>query len=174
MVFNLDYDRRSDLDDSVGYWFIQPKGREECRVYYSCVTKLRTWVPSPVYAIMTKLALKQATVWVDHESVKEVRALLAWLPPFALSRQSDFSLPSALAMRLLADNDPMPCRSLCTRSGRSRGLIGNRIPAGPLGSDACVRTQAIASSCPDRPRCGTRSKTGLMMEGFGGNGSPRR
>ena len=51
--------------------FIQPKGSEECRVYYSCVTKLRTWVPAPVYALLTKQALKQATAWVDAESVKE-------------------------------------------------------------------------------------------------------
>ena len=36
MVFNLDYDRRSDLDDSVGYWFAQPTGPASCRVFYSC------------------------------------------------------------------------------------------------------------------------------------------
>ena len=51
--------------------FVQPLGEEECRVYYSCVTKLRTWVPGPVYALMTKQALKQATSWVDVEAVKE-------------------------------------------------------------------------------------------------------
>lgn len=36
--------RRSDLDDSVGYWYIQPTGAETCRAFYSCDTKLRTWV----------------------------------------------------------------------------------------------------------------------------------
>ena len=46
MTFHLDYDRQSDLDDSVGYWFVQPKGAEKCRVYYSCDTKLRGWVLS--------------------------------------------------------------------------------------------------------------------------------
>ena len=71
MVFNLDYDRRSDIDDSVGYWFVQPTSEDECRVFYSCVTKLRGWVPGPVYALMTKQALKQATAWVDVESMKE-------------------------------------------------------------------------------------------------------
>ena len=50
---------------------MQPKGAEECRVYYSCVTRLRTWVPGPVYALLTKAAIKQATVWLDHESLKE-------------------------------------------------------------------------------------------------------
>ena len=106
MVFQLDYDRRSDLDDSVGYWYIQPRGPEvrcdvpaptvhtghahekhtltrcpalaplpqECRVYYSCATRLRTWVPGPVYALMTKQALRQATTWLDIESVKAWQA----------------------------------------------------------------------------------------------------
>ena len=53
MVFNLDYDRRSDIDDSVGYWFAQPTGPTSCRVFYSCECKLRGWVPGPVYALMT-------------------------------------------------------------------------------------------------------------------------
>ena len=58
MVFNLDYDRRSDLDDSVGYWFAQPTGPASCRVFYSCEVKLRGWVPGPVYNVLTKQALK--------------------------------------------------------------------------------------------------------------------
>ncbi|KAL3895064.1 MAG: hypothetical protein SGPRY_013621 [Prymnesium sp.] len=62
---------RSDLDDSVGYWYIQPTGAETCRAFYSCDTKLRTWVPGPVYAVLTKKALEQATIWVDHEAVKQ-------------------------------------------------------------------------------------------------------
>ena len=71
MVFNLDYDRRSDLDDSVGYWFAQPTGPASCRVFYSCEVKLRGWVPGPVYNVLTKQALKQATTWVSTEAVKE-------------------------------------------------------------------------------------------------------
>lgn len=71
MVFKLDYDRRSDLDDSVGYWFAQPTGPASCRVFYSCEVKLRGWVPGPVYNVLTKQALKQATTWVSTEAVKE-------------------------------------------------------------------------------------------------------
>ena len=71
MVFNLDYDRRSDLDDSVGYWFAQPTGPASCRVFYSCEVKLRGWVPGPVYNVLTKQALKQATTWVSSEATKE-------------------------------------------------------------------------------------------------------
>ena len=70
MTFRLDYDRRSDLDDTVGYWYVQPRGPEECRVYYSCVTQLRGWVPGPVYSLITKAALKQTTSWLDVEAVR--------------------------------------------------------------------------------------------------------
>ena len=71
MVFNLDYDRRSDLEDSVGYWFAQPTGPASCRVFYSCEVKLRGWVPGPVYNVLTKQALKVATTWVSTEATKE-------------------------------------------------------------------------------------------------------
>ena len=41
------------------------------RVYYSCECKLRGWVPGPVYDMLTKKALQQATTWVSAESLKE-------------------------------------------------------------------------------------------------------
>ena len=44
------------------------------RVYYSCECKLRGWVPGPVYSLLTKEALKKATVWVERESLKEYRS----------------------------------------------------------------------------------------------------
>ena len=74
MVFHLDYDRRSDLDDTVGYWYVDPAGRATCRVFYSCECKLRGWVPGPVYNMLTKEAVKKATTWVERESVKEWRS----------------------------------------------------------------------------------------------------
>eukprot|EP00965_Chrysotila_dentata_P220767 6191984-Pleurochrysis_carterae.AAC.1 len=46
--------RQSDLDDSVGYWYVLPQSNEACRVYYSCDTKLRGWVRAPT------LILRQA------------------------------------------------------------------------------------------------------------------
>jgi len=75
MTFHLDYDRRSDLDDSVGYWFVQPTGAEQCRVYYACDTTLRGWVPGPVYNLLGKTALKQTTTWVNEEALKEWQKL---------------------------------------------------------------------------------------------------
>mmetsp|Transcript_36319 Transcript_36319/g.77440 ORF Transcript_36319/g.77440 Transcript_36319/m.77440 type:complete len:282 (-) Transcript_36319:94-939(-) len=73
MVFHLDYDKRSDIDDSVGYWYVLPNGRANSRVYYSCECKLRGWVPGPVYTLMTKEAMRKATTWVSAESLKEWR-----------------------------------------------------------------------------------------------------
>ena len=31
LTFHLDYDRKSDLDDSVGYWYVQPTSPDACR-----------------------------------------------------------------------------------------------------------------------------------------------
>ena len=59
----------------MGYWFVQPTGPEKCRVYYSCDTKLRGWVPGPVYNLLGKTALKQTTTWVNDEALKEWRKL---------------------------------------------------------------------------------------------------
>ena len=33
MVFKLDYSRRSDLDDTVGYWYVLPKTGEDGDCY---------------------------------------------------------------------------------------------------------------------------------------------
>jgi len=71
MVFRLDYSRRSDLDDTVGYWYVEDTGAAASRVYYSCECKLRGWVPGPVYNMLTKEALKKATTWVCSESIHE-------------------------------------------------------------------------------------------------------
>lgn len=51
--------------------YIQPRSRESCRVYYSCDTKLKGWVPAPVYTILSKTAIKQATIWVNNEAVAQ-------------------------------------------------------------------------------------------------------
>jgi hypothetical protein len=50
---------------------VQPRSRDSCRVYYSCDTKLKGWVPAPVYKILSKTAVKQATIWVNNEAVAQ-------------------------------------------------------------------------------------------------------
>ena len=39
-------------------------------MYYSCDTKLRGWVPPPVYVLLGKTALRQATTWVHKEAMQ--------------------------------------------------------------------------------------------------------
>jgi len=89
VVFSLDYDRRSDLDDSVGYWYVQPGSRNNCRVFYSCECKLRGWVPRPVINMLQKEALKKATTWVNDESLKQWHASRACATNDALVRFVD-------------------------------------------------------------------------------------
>lgn len=51
-VFHLDYSRFSDLDDSVGYWHVEPRtaadGSDISRVTYSAALALRGWWPKAV------------------------------------------------------------------------------------------------------------------------------
>ena len=70
MVFRLDYARRSDLDDTVGYWFVDSTDRSSCRVFYSCECKLRGWVPTPVYNMLTKEALKKVRPTADARALR--------------------------------------------------------------------------------------------------------
>eukprot|EP00967_Tisochrysis_lutea_P114178 scaffold181761_cov35-Tisochrysis_lutea.AAC.2 len=88
MVFHLDYSRRSDIDDSVGYWYVQPSGRASSRVYYSCECKLRGWVPGPVYNVLTK------------EALSKVRTLPSVRLPFPRACPSSLAHALQLAMVL--------------------------------------------------------------------------
>ena len=69
-TWTLDYDRRSDLDDSVGYWRVIPveDDPEQSIVMYSATLKLKSKVPGFIVGIIVKTRLKQATVWVKEQS----------------------------------------------------------------------------------------------------------
>ena len=167
MVFSLDYSRRSDLDDSVGYWYIQPIGSEECRIYYSCVTKLRAWVPGPLYAIMTKYALREATAWVEDEAVKEWEAVKLTRPDVGMverlrgrveARLRDLKLPElpkfgppAAVQRLLEGRPPprpeerqlRPTRALETEAAEVSWRGGGWRPAG---SEASLANDVVGGA----------------------------
>ncbi len=70
MTWRLDYSRDSDLDDSVGFWRVQPvPGRPGfTRVFYSVEVYPRGWVPGPIEELVTDLGLTKATGWVKRES----------------------------------------------------------------------------------------------------------
>lgn len=69
-TWTLDYDYRSDLDDSVGFWRVIPVQGEimKCNVIYSADLKLKGWVPSFIESSVVKRGLKQATQWVKEQS----------------------------------------------------------------------------------------------------------
>jgi hypothetical protein len=60
MTWNLDYTKRSDLFDSVGFWHVQGYG-DGCFVYYTQDTLLPNWIPAQLKKTATKIAMKTAT-----------------------------------------------------------------------------------------------------------------
>lgn len=72
MTWTLDYSRQSDLDDSVGFWRVEPLADKPgwTRVYYSVQVKLSGWVPGFVEDMLASSGLTKATAWVKRESEK--------------------------------------------------------------------------------------------------------
>lgn len=64
MTFHLDYDRCSDIQDSVGYWFVEDLKDGWCRVYYSTDSKLPKFIPNFAKDAIVNLAAKRSTSWV--------------------------------------------------------------------------------------------------------------
>ena len=65
MVFHLDYDRCSELSDSVGYWYVEDLKDGWCRVYYSTDSQLPRFIPGFVKNSLIDMAAKRSTSWVD-------------------------------------------------------------------------------------------------------------
>ena len=72
LTWTLDYSRESDLDDSVGFWYVQPLAEKPgwSRLYYSVDVKLKGWVPGFIENMIAKSGLTKATAWVKLESEK--------------------------------------------------------------------------------------------------------
>jgi len=70
MTWTLDYSKKSELDDSVGYWYVvkHPTKAGWTRVYYSVDVRVGDWVPSFIENIIAKKGLEKATAWVKKES----------------------------------------------------------------------------------------------------------
>jgi len=73
MTWTLDYTRKSDLDDSCGFWYLMPhpENPKWTRVFYSVEISLFDWVPKFVVDFMSTKALTDATAWVKKFSEKE-------------------------------------------------------------------------------------------------------
>ncbi|KAG5188008.1 hypothetical protein JKP88DRAFT_347956 [Tribonema minus] len=75
LTWTLDYARRSTLDDSVGYWYVEPcpdKSKQDVqewsRVYYSCMLRVPKWVPGIVVNFLEKKAVSEANMWLKREA----------------------------------------------------------------------------------------------------------
>ena len=93
LTWTLDYNRKSDLDDSCGYWYVIPHPEDpthKTRVFYSVEVSMFPWVPQFVVDFMSKQALTDATAWVKKYS--EIEA--AKLAP-ATKKQSSSSLENS-------------------------------------------------------------------------------
>lgn len=74
MTWTLDYSRKSDLDDSAGFWFVVPhpdRPNVASRVYYSVDVTMFPWVPAFVVDFMSRQALVDATAWAKKHSEAE-------------------------------------------------------------------------------------------------------
>jgi len=70
LTWVLDYDRRSDFDDCVGAWFVEPHPEKEgwSRAWFSSDLKLRGGMPGFIMDFIKKQGLKDATSWVKEQS----------------------------------------------------------------------------------------------------------
>lgn len=72
-TWTLDYNRESDLDDSVGFWRVTPVEGDPSKsiVEYSVDVKIKGWVPDFIREMLVDKGLKQATSWVKVQSEKK-------------------------------------------------------------------------------------------------------
>lgn len=73
MTWHLDYTRSNDIDDSVGFWYVQelPDKPGWSRLFYSVDVRVGGWVPGFVENMVAKSGLNKATEWVKRESEKK-------------------------------------------------------------------------------------------------------
>ena len=72
LTWTLDYSRKSDLDDSVGYWRVTPLAATPpvSRLEYSVDIRFKGYIPGFVQDMISKKGLTDATSWVKRESEK--------------------------------------------------------------------------------------------------------
>ena len=76
VTWTLDYDRKSDLDDSVGYWRVTELSSDPplTRVEYSVELRVATWLPGSLEDALANKGLVIATSWVKKQAEAEYNA----------------------------------------------------------------------------------------------------
>ena len=66
MTWTLDYNRKSDLDDSAGYWLVYPSPADtgKTRVEYSVDLRIGPGIPDFIETILADKGIKNASQWV--------------------------------------------------------------------------------------------------------------
>ncbi len=69
MSWTLDYSRKSDVDDMVGYWLVTPVSTDPpvTRLEYASDMRIR-WAPDFIVRYLSKDALTEGTAWVKHRA----------------------------------------------------------------------------------------------------------
>ena len=72
MTWTLDYNRKSDLNDSAGHWLVytSPADTAKTRVEYSVALIIGPAIPSFIETILTDKGIKNATSWVTKNAEK--------------------------------------------------------------------------------------------------------
>lgn len=144
LTWTLDYDKTSDLDDSVGYWYIvehPSKGSNWSRVYYSVDVALPDWLPGFAKDFFSTKALTDATSWVKKESEKQFKKEAAnngeidtalgegkkkkkrfWRRPFFLKKNKGKSIPDEEKKRNDETCDSTAEKGVCSASAEQDGL----------------------------------------------------
>ena len=73
MTWTLDYSRKSDLDDSAGYWLVytSPTETGKTRVEYSIILRIGPLIPDFIETILTDKGIENATKWVKKNAEKQ-------------------------------------------------------------------------------------------------------
>lgn len=73
LTWTLDYSKKSDFNDSCGYWYVipHPDDKSMTRLFYSVEVSMYDWIPKFVVDFMSTKALTDATGWVKKFSELE-------------------------------------------------------------------------------------------------------
>lgn len=75
MTWTLDYSKKSDMDDSVGYWRVSPHPDKPgwSRIQYSIEIRVGWWLPGFLENMLAKDGLKKSTLWAKREAERRAR-----------------------------------------------------------------------------------------------------
>jgi Polyketide cyclase / dehydrase and lipid transport len=175
LTWTLDYNHKSDLDDSVGYWHVVPHPNNPegaSRVYYSVDIRLYNWIPSVVVDFMKKQALTDATAWVKKyselayesglDNIQQPRTLKIAASPLSRERY-DYDDPS---MRDRNDSNRRRSDDYSLARGTSRRDMGRLGNEDRFITDRENRRGMDDRYLEDRDGVGRRGTGGLMDDRY--------